>query len=165
MKRLLALPVLLLFVACGDAPQITQPDPLDSSQLGISARAGIGSGPSESQRLRGLGGRTFAVHVQQLSPPSPDFDNCYSFLADGTFDDPLFPALGTWTQHSIGAATTYTANAQIPGVTLVQDGEVTPAQGRGILQLEAYTTVVVAGGPTLLFLSRGQEAQEGDVCP
>ena len=58
---LLALPFLAL--ACNDA-HITQPDPLDSSQIGASARAW--GGPTESQRLRGLGGRMFAVHVAQL---------------------------------------------------------------------------------------------------
>ncbi len=105
--------------------------------------------------------------VAQLSPPGPSFDNCYSFHADGTFDDPVFPVLGTWTQHSVGAATTYTATAGIPGViTLVQEGKVTPARGRGILQLEAHTTVVVAEAGELpfevLFLSRGQEV---DGCP
>ncbi len=159
-SRLALLAVPFLALACNDA-HITQPDPLDSSQIGASARAW--GGPTESQRLRGFGGRVFAVHVEQLSPPGPGFDNCYSFHADGTFDDPLFPVLGTWTQHSVGAATTYTATAGITGViTLVQEGKVTPARGRGILQLEAHTTVVVVGGPTLLFLSRGQEV---DGCP
>lgn len=168
MKRLFAfLPFVVFAAACNDA-QITQPDPLDSSQIGASA----GGGPTESQRLRGLGGRVFAVSVEEVSPPGPGFDNCYTFLANGTFVDPLFPAPpgvpGTWTQHSVGAATTYTATAefQIPGggplVTLVQEGTVTPAPGRGILQLEANTTVFVGEAPTFVFFSRGQEV---DVCP
>jgi hypothetical protein len=118
-----------------------------------------------------LGGRAFAVQVEELSPPGPGFDNCYTFLADGTFVDPLFfgpPGVpGSWTQHSVGAATTYTATAefQIPGgplVTLVQEGTVTPALGGGILQLEANTTAFVAGAPAAVFLSRGKEV---DVCP
>ncbi len=171
MKRLLAvLPIVVFAAACNDA-HITQPDPLDSSQIGASARAGIGAGPRESQRLRGLGGRVFAVHVEELSPPGPGFDNCYTFLADGTFVDPLFfgpPGVpGTWTQHSVGAATTYTATAEFeipdgPTITLVQEGTVTPARGRGVLQLEANTTVFVDGAPAADFLSRGQEV---DDCP
>lgn len=166
-KRLLAvLPIVVFAAACNDA-HITQPDP----QIGAFARAGIGAGPEESQRLRGLGGRVFAVHVEQLSPPGDDFDNCYFFLADGSWDDPGFPVLGSWTQHSVGAATTYTANAEfeVPNniaLTLVQEGTVTPALGGGILQLEAYTTVEVAFAGQLpfevLFLSRGEEVDE---CP
>ena len=141
MKRLLAvLPIVVFAAACNDA-HITQPDPLDSSQIGASARAW--GGPTESQRLRGLGGRVFAVHVDELSPPGPGFDNCYTFLADGTFVDPLFfgpPGVpGTWTQHSVGAATTYTATAGITGVvTLVQEGKVKIALREKLLPCPRY---------------------------
>ncbi len=115
----------------------------------------------------------FAVHVEQVGGPPvgpPEFDNCYFFLADGTWIDPAFPP-GTWTQHSLGAATTYTGEAEfvIPGVisaTLVQEGTVTPANGGGVLQLEAYSTANLQFGSEdpfdTFFLSKGQEV---DVCP
>lgn len=55
-------------------------------------------------------------------------------------------APGTWVQDSVGAKTTYTAEAVfeiLPFVsaTLIQEGVVTPALGRGILQFEAITRV------------------------
>ena len=57
--------------------------------------------PKGSQRLRGLGDRTFAVEVTNLAPECFDeisendpedcnFTNCYEFLADGEWRDPLF---------------------------------------------------------------------------
>ena len=117
--------------------------------------------PEESQRLRGLGGRSFAVEVTALMlPPGPDnpFTNCYTFNADGSWDDPLFlpgaPVPGTWNQDSTGAATSYTATAIAPiggglAVLLTQVGTVTPANGRGTLQLDAFNTVdiVLADDP------------------
>ena len=66
--------------------------------------------PDESQRLRGLGGRTFAVNVYDVFN-DVYFDNCYTFYADCTWDDPLFPALGSWSQDSNGARTGYTGIA------------------------------------------------------
>ena len=106
----------------------------------------VGATPKESQRLRGLGGRTFEVMVTEL-PAGEPFANCYIFLADGTWIDPPFGAPGTWVQHSNGASTTYTAEARllIPNfgidLQLIQNGMVTPARGKGTLQLEATTTV------------------------
>ena len=116
--------------------------------------------PEDSQRLRGLGGRTFEVMVQQLDadgePVSTD-TNCYTFEPDGAWIDSAFPGpAGTWVQHSNGASTTYTAEAEwvlIPGVVevyLVQEGTVTPAQGSGVLQLEA-TSIATGVVPGLEF--------------
>ena len=101
--------------------------------------------PDGSQRLRGLEGRTFEVEVQNLTTGQPDGQNCYIFLANGLWVDPKF-GLGMAVQHSNGASTSYTAEASldIPNVlslVLVQEGAVTPAQGKGVLQLEAITRV------------------------
>ena len=86
-------------------------------------------------------------------PDGEPFANCYFFEEDGTWIDPPFPGgPGTWVQHTNGASTTYTAVAEgewFPGVYLVleQNGAVTPAQGSGVLQLEATTIVdVLVGG-------------------
>ena len=104
--------------------------------------------PDESQRLRGLGGRTFEVTVVEL-PDGVPFANCYFFEEDGTWIDPPFPGgPGGWVQHTNGASTTYTAMAEgdwFPGVylELEQNGMVTPAQGTGVLQLEATSLVSV----------------------
>ena len=105
--------------------------------------------PEDSQKLRGLGGRSFAVEVtdlMQIPGPNNPFQNCYTFNADGSWDDPLFPVPGVWNQDSTGAATSYTATAILPigggaAVLLTQVGTVTPANGRGTLQLDAFNTV------------------------
>ena len=105
--------------------------------------------PDQSQRLRGLGGRDFAVHVTGTLEGAPAaFGNCYTFAAGGTWIDPLFPAPGSWGQHSVGVATAYTGTASAslaPGITLyiVQEGEITPAGGSGVLQLVAHNVVFV----------------------
>ena len=105
--------------------------------------------PEGPQRLRGMDDRVFEVEVQNITTGEPPFVNCYGFNADGSWDDPLFPVLGTWEQHSVGTSTTYSAEASvefIPGVIyveLLQDGVVTPANGGGVLQLEATSIVTV----------------------
>jgi hypothetical protein len=128
----------------------------------------VGATPDESQRLRGLGGRTFEVEVTNLTTGDV-FANCYTFNEDGTWIDPLFPAPGVWSQNSNGASTSYSGEASffIPGVisaSLVQEGTVTPAGGRGILQLEAHSTAVIeeegAEPFTLEFLSVGFQNNE-----
>ena len=111
----------------------------------------VGATPEESQLLRGLGGRTFAVQATNLTgggPPLGTFANCYIFNEDGSWIDPLFPVPGTWIQDSTGAKTSYTAKAIVPigggaAVLLTQVGTVTPAGGRGTLQLDAFNTVDV----------------------
>lgn len=105
--------------------------------------------PDDSQRLRGLGGRTFEVMVQQFLGGDliATFKNCYSFEPGGIWIDPLFPVPGTWEQHSNGASTTYSGEAYfINGdleAILVQDGAVTPAEGGGVLQLEATSHATI----------------------
>lgn len=114
--------------------------------------------PDGPQRLRGLDGRTFAVEVTNLTTGESPFNNCYTFNADGSWDDPEFlpgfPVPGVWEQYSTGAKTTYTAAAIFPldefvGIRLIQDGTVTPAGGRGVLQLDAFNVVdvVLLGSP------------------
>ena len=128
--------------------------------------------PDESQRLRGLGDRVFLVEVEVVASFIPDFSvgdrfpNCYFFDADGTWVDPAFPrpenpVPGSWIQHSVGAKTTYTAFAEV-GILLWQEGTVTPAQGRGVLQLEAHTAVFFGDFALAEFVSVGSEVDE---CP
>jgi hypothetical protein len=137
---------------------------LIASGLTIGIVDSVEAKPGESQRLRGLEGRVFAIHGEYLFSLIPgvavgdEFDNCYYFNADGVWLDPKFPEPanpadnpegawpGIWIQHSNGAKTSYTAMAEIPAaVELVQSGTVTPAGGRGTLQLEAYSTVIIPG--------------------
>lgn len=131
----------------------------------------LNAAPEGSQRLRGLGDRVFAVHVVELTGNiGPlEFDNCYFFLANGTWIDPGFLAPdfivpGTWGQYSTGAKTSYGASAEFAdlGYRLEQEGNVTPARGKGTLQLEAVSTFFVEGAPFLEFLSIGEEVE---ACP
>ena len=134
----------------------------------------VWAAPDGSQRLRGLGGRVFLVEVEVLAaedgfglpPVGFTFANCYFFEADGSwidqaFSDPASPVPGTWVQHSTGAKTTYSAFSDV-GILLWQDGTVTPAQGSGVLQLEAYSTVFFGDFPLAKFRSVGEEVNE---CP
>ena len=127
--------------------------------------------PDGSQRLRGLGDRVFFVNVEVLESGLPPevlpvgamFPNCYFFVAGGTWNDPGFPVLGTWMQHSNGAKTSYTASADAgEGFAIVQEGWVTPANGGGILQLVAISTIDLFG---LEFLSVGYEVDECPLSP
>src|SRR6056297_2406710 len=128
--------------------------------LGSTAGA-VHAAPSESQRLRGMEGRSFAVEVFELSAPEATFPNCYTFDGDDWID-PLLPAAGTWEQHSVGATTAYTASFG----PVVQSGTVSPAEGRGVLQLHAVTEVPEGifgpDAPALTFVSTGYEV---DKCP
>ena len=134
----------------------------------------VWAAPDGSQRLRGLGGRVFLVEVEVLAaedgfglpPVGFIFANCYFFEVDGSWIDPAFPdpaspVPGTWVQHSTGAKTTYSAFSDV-GILLWQDGTVTPARGRGVLQLEAYSTVFYGDFPLAKFRSVGEEVDE---CP
>lgn len=112
--------------------------------------------PSDSQRLRGLGGRVFLVSVTLNGQPfSPN--NCYFFETGGNWYETGFPTAGTWTQHSVGASTTYSVDALAAGglLQLLQDGQVTPARGSGVLQLIATSTLPAI--PGLEFVSVGYE--------
>lgn len=131
--------------------------------------------PDESQRLRGLGGRVFLVEVHDLYA-DVFFDNCYTFYADGTWDDPGFPVLGDWNQDSVGAKTSYFADALaedfdigiVVDLLLEQVGQVTPARGNGTLQLTAYSQAIfvdfMGEGDLVVgeFVSVGYEVDE---CP
>jgi hypothetical protein len=132
----------------------------------------VGATPDGSQRLRGLGGRVFLVEVEVLAsvleelPVGMKFPNCYFFEADGTWVDPSFPnpvtpVPGTWIQHSNGAKTTYTASAEV-GIVLWQEGMITPAHGKGVLQLEAYSSVLFGDFSVADLVSVGSEVDE---CP
>ena len=139
--------------------------------FGIAGSAG--ADPDGSQRLRGLGGRVFAVNVYDVFGDEY-FDNCYTFYADGTWDDPLFPELGIWNQDSNGAKTSYTGTAFaedldigapfLVNILLEQQGMVTPARGRGNLQLWAFSEAFSEelGGLIGQFESVGYEVEE---CP
>ena len=125
-----------------------------------------------------LAGRSFQIHGTYVSwddslgfgPKPPDFENCYSFEEDGTWIDPLFPALGTWIQHTGGYLTRYTAFANAldllgPGVDLglIQNGVVKRSGHRGKLKLNAYSTVVIGGGTVLgVVLSKGRAVHSCD---
>jgi hypothetical protein len=133
----------------------------------------VGAKPEGSQRLRGLGDRVFLVEVEVVAsvlgddlPVGMVFPNCYFFEADGTWVDPAFPnpetpVPGTWTQHSNGAKTTYSASADA-GIVLWQEGTVTPAKGGGVLQLEAFSTLWFGDFALAEFVSVGSEVKE---CP
>jgi hypothetical protein len=105
------------------------------------------------------------------------FPNCYFFEADmdddgnNWFEAGGTPA-GTWEQHSTGASTTYSVIATTPDpdfdeLTILQQGQVSPAGGKGVLQLEAMTTIEEFGN-FLEFISVGSEIDENDAedaCP
>lgn len=112
--------------------------------------------PTESQRLRGMEGRAFLVegfildedgNVTGENPPGGSY--CYFFNSDAEWiDERWIGGPGTWEQYSVGAATSYAASAAVEVepmvfVALDQNGRVTPAQGRGVLQLEAVTDVLL----------------------
>jgi hypothetical protein len=126
--------------------------------------------PDGSQRLRGMEGRVFFVSVEVVSsilgddlPVGTVFPNCYFFDADGVWFDPGFPALGSWTQDSNGAKTSYTASANDGGgLQLDQVGTVTPGHGNGVLQFEAFSTLLIPGLVLAEFVSVGAEVDE---CP
>ncbi len=124
----------------------------------------VTAAPKDSQKLRGLAGRVFLVTTTELSGTLPPTPNCYTFNADGSWIDTGFPVPGSWGQHTNGASTTYSVSAAIPqiGFLLEQDGKVTPARGKGVLQLEAFSSFFVAGNLIFEFHSEGSEVDE---CP
>jgi hypothetical protein len=132
--------------------------------------------PGGSQRLRGLADRIFVIEGEYLfsdetvgiPPVGTKFDNCYYFN-DGNWVDPLFLegfiVPGQWIQYSNGAKTSYTATAEVDVgfvISLVQDGTVTPARGKGTPQLEAFSTVRFGDDVVAEVLSIGNEVDE---CP
>jgi hypothetical protein len=158
--------------------------------LGIVFAGLAWADPDGPQHLRGMDDRVFGVEVTNLAaecfdadgtndPPDCNFFNCYTFHANGDWDDPLFPALGSWDQDSNGTATSYTGDASFlvpdggPLVTLEQNGSVTPARGGGALQLNALSEVFLdfGGGPigpVAIYHSVGEEITAEDAaeaCP
>ena len=143
--------------------------------IGLGIAGSASADPEESQRLRGMGGRVFLVEVHDLYADTYS-DNCYTFYADGTWDDPLFPVLGSWNQDSVGAKTSYTADALaedfdigiVVDLLLEQVGQVTPARGNGNLQLTAFSQAIfvdfMGEGDLVVgeFVSVGYEVDE---CP
>lgn len=128
-----------------------------AAALTASTGSVVSATPTESQHLRGLGGRSFAVQVF-LEDGAPLFPNCYTFEADGTWIDPLAP-LGTWEQDRTGADTTYSAVAPTPFGDIEQTGSVRPRGG--LLQLRASTFVPagIAGPDSVTVISIGQEVE------
>lgn len=133
--------------------------------------------PGDSQRLRGLGDRVFFVTVTLTEdrlgiglPIGTTFPNCYIFSTEADEDgnnwfETAFPTKGAWTQDSNGAKTGY----GVVGLGFLQLGQVTPARGKGVLQLVAESFIdEIPGGPAELeFLSVGEEIDESEVdgCP
>jgi hypothetical protein len=114
---------------------------------------------------------SLALTQSSFTPPDTLGPNCYSFLDDGTWIDPLFPnPVGSWEADPNGAATRYTAIADfagsfgLPPLLLVQDGQITPTTGKGQVRLQAFSTVFLGGTDIVLaeFLSTGREV---DQCP
>lgn len=138
--------------------------------MSIFAFSGVlEAAPDTSQRLRGLADRVFYVWVDIEVPGIgvfPFSDNCYFFDANGDWYESAFPTGGTWSQDSTGAKTGYSVDGNTgDGSDFEQIGLITPARGRGVLQLVAVSTV--AGLP-FIFHSEGAEIDESDVgslCP
>jgi hypothetical protein len=141
-----------------------------TAAISILAFSGIlEAAPDSSQRLRGLGDRVFYVWVDIEIPGVgvfPFSDNCYFFDGNGDWYESAFPTAGTWTQDSVGAKTTYSVDGSTgDGSGFEQIGLITPAGGRGLLQLESVSTV---DGTPFIFHSVGSEIDESDadsLCP
>lgn len=113
-----------------------------------------------------------------FAPPDTPGPNCYSFLGDGTWIDPLFLGdplgvfEGSWSlTQSKGAVSRYFAAADspefpgiVPALRLEQEGQITPTTGMGEVRLQAFSTVYLAGTNIVLaeFMSTGHEV---DGCP
>jgi hypothetical protein len=97
-----------------------------------------------------------------IFPPSPPGPNCYAFLDDGTWIDPLFfNPVGTWLSNANGAITHYTAEAAAFGgfLFLEQTGMWTPAFSKGKVRLKAFSTVYIGGVIAAQFVSTGYEVE------
>lgn len=139
--------------------------------------------PKGPQRLRGLDDRVFLVDVDFYVNGVglvDSFANCYFFTSELGDDGKKIwlesqqpDALGSWKQHSTGASTSYFVTADLPAslfgfpTTLLQLGQVSPAGGKGVLQLEAISTIGEFGD-LFEFISVGSEIDEADAegyCP
>jgi len=128
-------------------------------------------GITSTAHAEGVSGLSFVVNVKQLGgrllgnggKPGP---NCYTFLEDGTWIDPLFlgpfPGFlfpGQWVQEPKGATTRYIAIAEspffpdsdpndeiddsIPPLLLIQEGQITPSFAEGQQRLKAISTLYI----------------------
>ncbi len=150
------------------------------ASIAIAASAGAGS-------HSGLAGKVFAIKgevVHSVDPSLPvgtTFDNCYTFNADGSWDDPLFPAPatpipGVWVQHTEHPKIRYTATVSTlaPGLLLIQNGTVKPGRSddddsdsdsdrkKRKSKLTAYSTVFVNEFLVVEVLSKGEAVE---TCP
>ena len=152
------------------------------STVGIIGFVGSSwAAPDGSQRLRGLGDRVFLVTAELTAdrvgfglPIGTTFPNCYIFAAEPDADgynwfETAFPVKGTWAQDSNGAKTSYFVTGQtIEGFPQAQSGQVTPARGKGVLQLVADSFLFPGDPPGLEFISVGEEIDASEVeskCP
>lgn len=155
-----------------------------TATLGLTGPvATVEADPDGPQRLRGLADRVFLVDVDTFvfGEIVDEFVNCYFFESerDAEGNTIWFEAggtpLGSWEQHSTGASTGYSVTAEVPpsddfpdGLTLLQDGYISPAGGKGVLQLLATSRIAEFGDFPLYFISEGEEIDESEVadsCP
>ena len=124
----------------------------------------------------------FVVEVTPTANPFeiPGFEvgvpstNYYCFGDDGIWGESNFPTFGPWYQDSNGAKTTYSVDAIFhdpvgDNLEVQQIGSVTPAGGKGVLQLTAVTLVLPGffgeGTGLIEFFSEGYEVDESlDIC-
>jgi hypothetical protein len=140
------------------------------------AAADLGAGDFE-----GLANRVFAVEawvVYSVDPTLPEgtvFENCYSFNADGTWFDPLYPDLGSavpgvWVQYAESPKILYSATVSesavsggpYAGLLLTQNGIVNTTEDNGRQKLLAYTTVYFEGFPIIDVVANGRSVAS---CP
>ncbi len=125
--------------------------------LGVSGLVEtVGAKPGKDKGPRGLEDRTFFANVYSTvkGPEVILFNTCYTFHADGTWDDAYLEVAGRWIQDpkgtkgpTKGKRTSYTIaeGASGQGIDLYeQSGRMTPAGG--YLQLWAESTVYFTDG-------------------
>jgi len=117
--------------------------------------------PDGPQRLRGLEGRQFLVAVASADGSGDiQFENCYTFGADGSWTDPFaLPIQFTWEQSRVGASTDYVVrfDGDPADGAVFQTGSIRPGRG-GVLQLSASTPLTPFGP----LVSTGHEVES---CP
>lgn len=135
----------------------------------VAVAAPVDAGREETADL---GDRSFAVEVTVLQSADPGLPagttlpNCYTFAADGTWTDPIFPSPGapvdgTWEGRAAGRVIGYRAEVDAGVVTLQQHGLVLSSRVHPT-RLVARTTVAVEGDPVLRVRSVGTEVDSCD---
>lgn len=151
---------------------------LFSTAIALAATYGVLGGPNGIVATAeagppvsaGMADRYFQIQVIQttgrdLGIPKGPRPNCYSFLGDGTWLDPLFLAPGTWEDtDGPDANTRYTATATSPAgvVVLEQEGQVTPSFSKGQNRLTAFSRLYIFGTLAAEFVSTGYEVDSCD---